>query len=137
MSWKIGKQEYDQTATVWSVESKGTYAIVALSTSRKDKKTEEYVNSNWKFCKFVGKAFEGIEDVPEKTRIIIKSGLIEHAPYMKDGEKVWAKNPSITIFAWEFAENAGEKTTATKSSKPAPKRTHQADEEIPEEEYPF
>jgi len=106
MSLQIGESKYPQQATVWEAVDHDNYAIVKLGTSRKDKKTGEYANSNWSFVRFVGSAYEGIMQVPLKSRIIIKSGMISQEPYMKDGVKTWPKNPQIVVFAWEFPEGA-------------------------------
>jgi hypothetical protein len=108
MSWQIGENKYPQLAVVWEVEDHDTYAIVKLGTSRKDKKTNEYANSNWSFVRFVGEAYKGITEVPEKTRIVIKSGRISQEPYMKDGVRTWPKSPQITVFAWAEVEQSGQ-----------------------------
>ena len=100
MAWNIGENKYPQFAVVWEKEDKGKYAIVKLGTSHKDKNTKEYLNSTWPFVRFVGSAYDGIMDVPDKTRIVIKSGWITQEPYMKDGVKTWPKSPQITVFAW-------------------------------------
>ena len=91
MAWNIGENKYPQYATVWEKEDKGNYAVVKLGTSHKDKKTSTYLNSNWSFVKFVGNAYQGIMDVPDKARIIIKAGWITQEPYMKDNVKTWPK----------------------------------------------
>lgn len=104
MAWHIGENQYPQQAVVWEVDDKGSYAIVKLGTSRKDKKSGEYLNSNWSFVKFVGNAYSGIVDVPAKTRIVIKAGTISQEPYMKNGVKTWPKNPQIVVFAWDYPE---------------------------------
>ena len=106
MSWKIGENKYPQMATFWKiVEDHDTWAVVSLGTSTKDKE-KKWHNSNWGFCRFVGKnAYNGIKDLEEKDRIIIKSGLIDQEAYTdKDGKKVYPKYPKITIFAWEKYE---------------------------------
>lgn len=102
MSWNIGEHRYPQIATFWEVkESKNSYAVVSLSTSSKDKE-KVWHNSNWGFCRFVGKAVEGLDDLKEKDRIVIKSGKIAKDVYTdKDGNKAYPKNEQITIFAWE------------------------------------
>jgi hypothetical protein len=106
MSWQIGESKYPQQAVIWSKEDKGSYAIVKLGTSHKDKKTGKYLNSNWSFVRFVANAYDGIMDVPDKTRIIIKSGWITQEPYMKDGVQTWPKSPQITVFAWAKLDDA-------------------------------
>jgi single-stranded DNA-binding protein len=102
MSWMIGEHRYPQVVTFWKVvEDKGTYAVVSLGTSNKDK-DKNWHNSNWSFCRFVGNAYKGLDELSEKDRIVIKSGLISREPYTdKDGKKAYPKNEQITIFAWE------------------------------------
>lgn len=59
-------------ATVWKVENKGKYAEVRMSTSEKDK-DGKYINSNWNFVRFVGKAYDKIMHVKERDRICISA----------------------------------------------------------------
>lgn len=105
MAWNIGENKYPQIATLWEVEDKGSYAVGKLGTSRKDKRTDEYANSNWSFVRFVANAYPAILDVLPKTRIVIKSGQISQEPYMKDGVKTWPKNPNIVVFAFGYQED--------------------------------
>jgi hypothetical protein len=111
MAWNIGEHRYDQRATFWKiVEDKGTWATVSLGTSHKDKE-KNWHNSNWSFCRFVGNAYKGLDELQEKDQIVILSGLIDRDPYLdKDGVKQWPKNEKITIFAWKkyVPENAPE-----------------------------
>jgi hypothetical protein len=104
--WHLGKSDYQQYATVWEVEDHDTYATVKLGTSRKDKKTDSYLNSNWSFVKFVGNAYPSILEVSPKTKIIIKSGGISQEPYVnKEGVRAWPKNPQTVVFAWDYPED--------------------------------
>jgi hypothetical protein len=97
--------KYAQMATVWKIEDKETHAVVSISTSRKDKKTEQYVNSNWSFVRFVGNAYnEELLGLQRGTRIEIHSAAISLEPYLKDGEKAYPKNPQIVVFAWGLPE---------------------------------
>jgi hypothetical protein len=102
--WNVGETKYPQFVTVWKVEDKQNYASVDVSTSRKDKKTGEYVNSNWKYVRFVGNAYnDDLVNMPKQTRIVIKAGGISSEPYVdKDGNKAWPKYPGIVVFAWEY-----------------------------------
>lgn len=101
MSWNIGEHRYPQVATFWEVrEKKEKYAVVSLSTSRKDKEGNWY-NSGWGFTRFIGAAMNGIDELEPKDRIEILQGSISMEPYMKDGEKVYPKNPQVAVFAWK------------------------------------
>jgi hypothetical protein len=101
MAWNIGEHRYPQVSTFWGVKEKhDKYAIVSLSTSRKDKEGN-WFNSNWGFVRFVGKAVNGLDELEPKDRIEIVSGMITSEPYMKDGEKAYPKTPQIVVFAWK------------------------------------
>jgi len=102
MSWNIGESRYPQICTFWKIaEDHETWATVSLGTSSKDKE-KNWHNSNWPFCRFVGTAYRGLDELREKDRIVIKSGKIDREPYIdKDGNKQYPKNEKITIFAWE------------------------------------
>jgi hypothetical protein len=94
----------DNFATIWDVEDKGNYSIVSLSTSRKDKQSGEYINSNWKFVRFVGDAHKKASELNKKDRIRINGG-VSWESYEKEGERAWAKVPSIVVFNWGRPED--------------------------------
>lgn len=113
-----------QFVTVWEVEDKGNYSLVKMSTSRKDKQTGEYKNSNWSFVRFVGDAHKKAGDLVAKDRIVIKGGGISSEPYMKDGVKAYPKSPQIVVFNFEKPEE-----TDTSSKMDTPPATE--DEPLP------
>jgi hypothetical protein len=92
-----------QRVKVWSWEIKTGYAVVKMGSSRKDKKTGEYKNSNWSFVRFMGDAYNKIdsENLKEGDTIVLKGASISWEAYMKDNVKEFPKNPSITVFNWE------------------------------------
>lgn len=91
-----------QRVTVWKVEDKQNYALVNFSSSRKDKKTDAYVNSGWgNYSRFVGEAYKKINLLEPKTRIVLKSAIIAKEPYMKDNVVTYPPNPTITVFNFE------------------------------------
>ena len=99
-----------QYATIWKVEDKGNYSNVRMSTSRKDKKNEDaYLNSNWSFIRFVGKAHEKVTGLGAKTRITINKGGLTKEPYMKEGEKVYPKEPSFVVFDFDLSDSPQQK----------------------------
>lgn len=129
--WNIGEHRYDQMATVWEIEDKDNYAIVKLGTSRKDKKTGEYVNSSW-FARFVGAAYPSILDVEPKTRIIIKQGGISQEPYLdKKGEKQWPKNAQVVVFAWEEQSEENNSGGGSKNKMDNPPAVEDDGDDIP------
>ena len=96
-----------QRMTVWEVEDKGTFALVRASTSRKDKKTDTWVNSNWSFIRFVGTAYKkAIENnLTEKDRIVLKGATLAQEPWVDDtSTKQYPKHPQFTVFNWDYAE---------------------------------
>ena len=104
----------DNYATIWKMEDKGKYSLGQVSTSRKEKTTGEYANSSWSFVRFVGKAHEKSASLIDKegyTRIKVILGGISREPYMKEGEKLWPKNPAIVIFDYdEIVPNSSNKS---------------------------
>jgi len=98
-----------QRVTIWEIEDKGRFSLVRMSSSRKDKQTQEYKNSNWSFVRFVGKAHEKIqsEGLKRQDRIVLKGATISLEDYMEDGEKKYPKHPTITVFNWEYLESDG------------------------------
>jgi hypothetical protein len=92
-------------ATVWSVEDHEIYAVVKLSTSRKDKRDDTYKNTNWSFVRFVGNAYsKELVNLPEKTRITIDGGISQESYVNDAGERAWPKNPQVVVFHWDFPE---------------------------------
>ena len=63
----------DTYMTIWSVEEKDGKYKGRASTSRKNKQTNEYQNSNWN-VRFVGAAADKAKNLVEKDRIVIKTG---------------------------------------------------------------
>jgi len=92
-----------QRVSVWSVEDKGSYSVVSISSSRKDKRDDTWKNSNWSFVKFVGAAHEKAKELKEKDRIELHGATISREEYKdSNGERAWPKTPQITVFNWEF-----------------------------------
>lgn len=93
-----------QFATIWEIEDKTTYSLVKMSTSRKDKESGEYKNSNWSYVRFVGEAHKKAHELNRKDRVVIKGGGISLEPYEKNGEKIYPKSPQIVVFNWDWPE---------------------------------
>lgn len=91
-----------QTAMVWEVKSFEKYAQGRISTSRYVKKENKSYYSNW-LCKFVGKAFSKIDEISEKTVIVLTSAITTQEMYMKDDKKMYPPT-TITIFDFELKE---------------------------------
>lgn len=122
----------DIYSTFWEMEDRGNYSVVSLSTGRKDKKTNEFVNSNWKFVRFVGAAHEKVKELEKKDRIKINGG-ISWEPYLDDeGNKKWAKQPSLVVFDFGYPEERPEGSNMDKP--PVVEEETKADDT---EEMPF
>lgn len=85
---------------VWDVEIKDRYVSADLSTSKKEK-DGTYTNINYKFCKFVGGAFEQAKSLNKGDTITIEKGAIGKRKG-KDG-KVW---DDVVIFAFTVTKTA-------------------------------
>lgn len=94
----------DSILTLWEKDEEEKYAVCKFSSSRKDKRTNEYVNSSWSYIRCVGKAFDKIKNVQPRNRITNISFALSNEPYMKDGTKVYPKSPRMVIFDFEEAE---------------------------------
>lgn len=100
----------DTYMTVWSVEEKDGKYKGRASTSRKNKQTNEYQNSNWN-VRFVGAAADKAKNLVEKDRIVIKTGdlSIENIYLPESGDRKATSYISVTIF--DFDKLNGETTT--------------------------
>lgn len=88
---------------VWKIEDKGKYKEVEMSSSRKDKRTDEYVSSSWRYVRFVGNANEKAEKLERGDRITNVSFVMDREPYEKDGEKVYPNSPRFVVFDFDMA----------------------------------
>ena len=83
--------------TVWEMEDKGNYLKTKLSSSKKDKKTDKYVNSNW-FASFVGEANTKGKGLNKGDRIKANGGV--------SCEKYEDKYPTrVVVFDFEILES--------------------------------
>jgi len=90
-------------AKVWRFEDKGKYSVVEMSTSRRDRETDEYkTDFSSKFVKFLGKAHEHLADLQENGRIKITSCAVTVEPG-QDGK--WYTN--FLVYGFENADEAG------------------------------
>ncbi len=96
-----------QIVKVWSWEDKGKYAVVRMSSSRKDKITGEYKSSNWVFVRFVGEAYNKIKngELNEGDLIELHGCTISLESYVDNKIKKYPKFPSIVVFNWVPCES--------------------------------
>lgn len=96
-----------------NMKHEGKVTTASLSTSEKDMQNEgKFVYSNWPYTRFVGKAHQYmLENVKDGDLIVVKSGKFSRSPYKKDGETVYPKNDTLTVFDVELVRSAGASTT--------------------------
>lgn len=85
----------NQWATVWNVEDKGNYVVARLSTARKDKQNNSWINSSW-FARFVGNAVFKAKYLKDKDRIQLTNAAIEN---VYDKEK---KRSYLNLIVFDF-----------------------------------
>ena len=91
---------------IWKVEDKGNYSVVELSSSKKNKQTNEYeTDFSSKFVRFIGKAHTDIKNIGEVSKI--KLGDVEVTNSYNKETKVAYTN--FLVFSFE-AEGGGTKT---------------------------
>jgi hypothetical protein len=88
--------------TVFQVEDKGNYIQANLSTGKK-KQDGTYENMNWR-TRFVGNCKQAAAELTDKTRIEIKSGVVENS-YNKETKTLYV---NVAVFAFDVLEQ-GEK----------------------------
>lgn len=86
--------------TIWQPEDKRNYVQARLSSSRKDKRNNTWVNSNW-FARFVGDCARRAADLEERDKIIITNGTVENV-YDKEKNRTWL---NVTVFDFELNQS--------------------------------
>ena len=82
-------------AKLWESEDTGRYVKGKISTGRKNKQTEEWINSSW-FVRFVGASVGLAKTLTKGDKIIINNATIES---VYDREK---KVTYTTVVIFEF-----------------------------------
>ena len=101
----------DTYMTIWSIEEKDGRYKGRASTSRKNKKDNTYVNSNWNVS-FVGSASEKAKTLVEKDRIVVKAGdlNVENIYLPENGDRKATSYLLVTIFDFEKQTPNGAET---------------------------
>jgi hypothetical protein len=81
---------------VLETEDKGRYVQAKLGTSRKDKRDDTYINSNW-MARFVGDCVGLAKTLSKGDKITINKGSIESV-YDKEKQRTWT---TVTVFEFE------------------------------------
>jgi len=111
--------------SVWSVEPgrTGNITKVRLSSSRKNKQTDEYEQDFSGFCTFIGKANEKARGLKEKDRIKILECDVS-TNYDKEKKKEYV---NYKVFDFEMS-GGGAPTSEKKSGKSGRKTAFEADD---------
>lgn len=113
-------------ATIWSVENKGNFSNVRVSTSKKNKTTGAYEQDFSGYLRFIGEAHRNVASLKEKDRI--KIGEFEVTTNYDAAKKITYTNYAVFTF-----ENQNGDTAA-----PAAKKQPKPDVELPQnEDDPF
>ena len=91
-------------AKVWRFENKGNYSVVELSTSKKNKQTDQYeTDFSGKFVRFIGQAHTDIQSLQDGVKI--KLGDVEVTnSYNKETKQSFT---NFLVFSFEVADNNG------------------------------
>lgn len=116
-------------ATVWSVQDKGKYSNVQLSTSRKNE-DGTYTTDFSGFVSFVGKAHTMAQGITDMRRIQIKNADVTKR-YVKEKEKEYI---NFVVFDFDFMDGPAKKSTAKKAS---PETSFDPIDEDIDDEMPF
>ena len=128
----------DNWATVWSVENGfGDTMKVRLSTSRKNKKTEEFEQDFSGFCTFIGTAKVKAEKLKPKDRI--KLGDVDVSTYYNKEKGVEYTTFKVFDFEPHSSDNNEQKVSAPNTAKKKSSGLEDEPEEgdVDEETLPF
>jgi single-strand DNA-binding protein len=103
----------DAYAKVWNVEDKGNYSVVELSTSKKDKQTNEYkTDFSSKFVRFIGTAHSQVKGLDKGASIKLGNCEVTNS-YNKETKTSYT---NFLVFSFELPN--GNTSRATTNSQP-------------------
>lgn len=121
----------DSRVTIWDIVYEENFANVRFSTSRKDKRNDTWVSSNFSFVRFVGDAFKKSQVLKEKDKITNLRFALQRETYVdKSGKTVYPQSPRIVVFDFDFV-------SAPSSEKEKPKEEFFEIGPSDVEEFPF
>lgn len=125
-------------ASVWSVEEgRGNTMKVRLSTSRKNKETNEYEQDFSGFCTFIGTAKAKAEKLKPKDRI--KLGDVDVTTWYNKEKGV--EYVTYKVFDFETSDGSSNSDASTKNAKSAKKSSGLEDAvedgDVEEDNLPF
>lgn len=90
-------------AKVWKSEDKGNYSIVELSTSKKNKQTDQYeTDFSSKFVRFIGQAHTDIKNTQDGDRIKLTEVEVTNS-YNKETKQGYT---NFLVYGFEPIESA-------------------------------
>ena len=118
----------DAYAKIWAVENKGNYSVVELSTSKKNKTTNEYeTDFSSKFTRFIGTAHTQVQGLTKGTSV--KLGNIEVTnSYNKETKTAYT---NFLVFSFEIPDGNNAKPASTSKSDGFMNIPDSVDEELP------
>ena len=103
----------NQYVKIWVVVDKGNYAEVSVSSSKRNKMTQQYeTDFSCKFVRFVGKAYN--QRPMSGQKIKITECAVSNC-FEKNGQRQYSKNPAYVVFAYELQDD-GNGATAPQPS---------------------
>lgn len=111
-------------ATIWEVKKgNGNYSDVRLSTSKKNKQTEQYETDFSGFVRFVGEAHKAAQSLKEKDRIKLGDCEVTNS-YNKEKNVTYT---NYAVFGFEMA-NGNNTNSQPAKTKPEIKTTDDSDD---------
>ena len=120
-------------ATVWEIEDKGTFVKVRLSTSSKNKDTDQYEQDFSGYCMFVYTAKAKAEKLREKDRIQLISVDVT-TKYSKELQKEYI---NYKVFDFEMADSGSTPNRNTGRQQSAPPVSNDVEGDTDEDQMPF
>lgn len=121
-------------ATIWRTEDKGRYTVAEMSTSKKNKETDQY-ETDWnnKFVRLVGTAHDQAKNFKERERVKIGSCDVTNK-YDKEKNTTYT---NYVIFGFEDVNGSNSKSNNKQSSSSVDKGGFMNIPDGVDEELPF
>lgn len=95
--------------TIWEVKENDNYSIVSVSSSKKNRQTNEYeTDFSSNYVRFVGDAHLCRPQKGQKIKVV-DCGV--QNCYVKNGKKESLKNPTYCVFKYELQEDTRQSST--------------------------
>ena len=103
-------------AKIWKVENKGNYHVAEMSTSKKNKETDQYETDwNYKFVRLIGTAHQQVDKLDLSKSVKVGACEVTHS-YDKEKNITYT---NYAIFAFEDTDGGnGQSGKPSSSNKP-------------------